>query len=128
MLAWEEYKAKAKSRGALAHELYMVISTPAGDVGKVQEMLPEHLAYQSEQESLGTLFLAGPISDISGERMGGIGLIIYRAASFEEARRIADADPMHRSGARSYVMRRWLVNEGSMTLCVGLSAQSVGFA
>ncbi|WP_306699522.1 YciI family protein [Thioalkalivibrio sp. HK1] len=106
----------------------MVFSTPMGDEAKVQEMLPEHLAYQAEQESLGTLFLAGPISDISGEWMQGIGLIIYRAASFEEAKIIADADPMHRSGARSYVMRRWLINEGSMTLCVGLSAQSVDFA
>ena len=40
------------------------------------------------------------------------------------SRALADADPMHQSGARSYVMRRWMINEGSLTLQVGLSTGS----
>ena len=127
MPAWNDYKAEAKSRGALAHELYMVISTPAGDPAKVKDTLPDHLAYQAEQEALGALFLAGPLSDESGDEMQGKGLIIYRAASLEDARAITEADPMHTSGARSFEIRRWLVNEGSMTLSINLAAQSVGF-
>ena len=127
MPAWNDYKAEAKSRGALAQELYMVISTPAGDPAKVKDTLPDHLAYQAEQEAIGALFLAGPLSDESGDEMQGKGLIIYRAASLEDARAITEADPMHKRGARSFEIRRWLVNEGSMTLSINLAAQSVGF-
>lgn len=125
MPAWEDYKAEATARGALAYELYMVLSTPAGDPAKVKETLPAHLAYQAEQEAAGRLFLAGPVSDESGTQMDGMGLIIYAAASREEAHALASADPMHASGARSFVLRRWLVNEGSMQLSLRLSGQSV---
>ena len=34
---------------------------------------------------------------------------------------LAEDDPMHKSGARSFVLRRWMINEGSFTLSVGLS-------
>ena len=125
MPAWENYKAEAKSRGSLAHELYMVLSTPAKEPAKVKENLPAHLEYQSAQEACGALFLAGPVSDESGELMEGTGLIIYRAVSLDAARKIAEADPMHQSGARSFVIRRWMINEGSLTLTAKLSAQSV---
>ncbi|SLN50386.1 YciI-like protein [Pseudoruegeria aquimaris] len=125
MPAWDDYKAEAKSRGALAHELYAVLSTPAGDPAKVRETLPAHLAYQAEQEARGALFLAGPVSDESGQMMEGMGLIIYQADSLEAARALAEADPMHASGARSFVLRRWLVNEGGLSLTLRLSGQSV---
>lgn len=125
MPSWNEYAAEARARGALAHELYMVVSTPAGDPAKVKDTLPEHLAYQAELEARGALFLAGPVSDETGELMQGIGLIIYRAASFDKARALAEADPMHVKGARSFVLRRWLINEGSLSLSVALSAQNV---
>ncbi|MDJ1016810.1 MAG: YciI family protein [Paracoccaceae bacterium] len=125
MPAWNDYKAEAKSRGAFAHELYVVMSTPAADPGKIREVLPAHLEYQAEQERAGALFLAGPMSDETGNEMQGIGLIVYQAPSLEAARALAEADPMHQSGARTFVLRRWLVNEGSLTLSVGLSAKTV---
>ena len=65
------------------------------------------------------------MSDITGELMQGTGMIVYRAASMDEARSIADADPMHTSGARTYVLRKWLINEGSLSLNVGLSTNEV---
>ncbi|MEM9779266.1 MAG: YciI family protein, partial [Pseudomonadota bacterium] len=126
MPAWDDYKTEAKSRGALAHELYAVQSTPAGDPAQVKAHLPDHLAYQAELEQRRILFLAGPVSDPTGALMEGMGLIIYRAASLEDAQEIAANDPMHKSGARSYVVRRWLINEGALTLSVRLSAQTVG--
>ncbi|MEL7105008.1 MAG: YciI family protein [Pseudomonadota bacterium] len=125
MPKWDEYKAEAKSRGALAHELYAVLSTPAGDPGLVKATLPAHLAYQAEQEAAGRLFLAGPVSDETGDEMQGMGLIIYHAASLDAARALADGDPMHQAGARTYVLRRWMINEGSLNMSVKLSAQSV---
>lgn len=121
MVAWADYKAEAKSRGALALELYAAVSTPAKEPQDVKASLPDHLAYQAELERAGHLAFAGPMSDETGDHMQGIGLIIYRADSLEAARALAEGDPMHKSGARTFVLRRWLINEGSFTLSVGLS-------
>lgn len=128
MPAWADYKETARARGSLALELYVVESTPQVEPAALQETLPAHLAYQKEMEQAGKLAFAGPLSDPTGELMNGTGLIVYRAASLEDARRIADADPMHAQGKRSYTLRRWLVNEGSFTVSVGLSGQSAVFS
>ncbi len=121
MVAWAEYKATAKDRGALALELYVAISTPAKGPEDVKAALPDHLAYQADLERAGHLAFAGPMSDETGEEMQGMGLIIYRAETLEAARALAAADPMHKTGARTFVLRRWMINEGSLTLSVGLS-------
>lgn len=128
MPAWNDYKKVAKERGCLALELYVVESTPAKTPEDVQASLPAHLDYQRSQEMAGTLAFAGPLSDLTGELMQGTGMIVYRAESMEAARKIADADPMHISGARTYVMRKWLINEGSFSLNVGLSTNQLGFS
>ncbi|MEO0692265.1 MAG: YciI family protein [Pseudomonadota bacterium] len=125
MVAWAEYKAQAKSRGALALELFVAHSTPVGTVEDVKAALPDHLAYQAELERAGSLAFAGPMSDETGQEMQGMGLIIYRADSLEAARALAEGDPMHKTGARSYVLRRWMINEGSLTVQVGLSTGGV---
>lgn len=125
MPLWSEYKAAARERGSLALELFVVESTPAADPQTLQANLADHLAWQAAREADGALVLAGPMSDESGEQMEGAGLIIYRAESLEAARALADADPMHQRGARTYRLRRWLVNEGSLNLGIRLSAQSV---
>ena len=121
MVAWADYKAEAKSRGALALELYVVHSTPAKAPEDVKAALPDHLAYQAELERAGKLAFAGPMSDETGEHMQGMGLIIYRAENLDAARALAEGDPMHKSGARSFVLRRWMINEGSITLSANLS-------
>ena len=125
MVAWADYKSGAKSRGALALELYAAVTTPVKGPDDVKAVLPDHLAYQAELEGAGALAFAGPMSDETGEHMQGMGLIIYRADSLEDARRLAEGDPMHSSGARTFVLRRWMINEGSLSLSVGLSAKGV---
>ena len=125
MVAWTEYKQHARDRGSLALELFVVNSTAKASPDVLKENLPAHLAYQSEQEVLGNLVLAGPLSDDSGEEMQGNGLIIYRATSLEKARQIAENDPMHLTGSRGFTIRRWLVNEGSLEISVKLSHQQV---
>ena len=112
MVGWTEYKNQSRERGSLALELFAVISQPAGSQEAIKDALPEHLAYQAELETAGALALAGPLSDLSGEKMEGEGLIIYRAASLGAARKLAENDPMHLTGARRFTIRAWLVNEG----------------
>ena len=121
MVAWVDYKAEAKGRGALALELYVAHSTPAKAPEDVKASLPDHLAYQAELERAGQLAFAGPMSDETGDHMQGMGLIIYRADNLEAARALAQADPMHKSGARTFVLRRWMINEGSVTVSAKLS-------
>ncbi len=127
MPKWTEYKEAARSRGALALELYVVMSTPDGAPELLREVLPEHLAYQQRVEAEGRLVFAGPLSDESGEEMQGAGLIVYRAESLNAARALAEADPMHARGARTFSLRRWLINEGSLDFGIRLSQQSVRF-
>ena len=125
MVAWADYKAEAKSRGALALELYVAISTPAKEPQDVKASLPDHLAYQAKLERTGSLAFAGPMSDESGAHMQGIGMIVYRAESLDAARALAEGDPMHQSRARTFVLRRWMINEGSFSVSVGLSTKQV---
>lgn len=128
MVAWVDYKAEAKSRGALALELYVARSTPVKSPEEIKAVLPEHLAYQAELERKGQLAFAGPMSDETGEHIQGMGLIVYRADSFEAAREMAKNDPMHQCGARSFDLRRWMINEGSLSLSAKLSTGGVVLA
>lgn len=113
MVGWTEYKNHSRDRGSLALELFAVISQPVGSPEAIKEVLPDHLAYQAKLETAGVLALAGPLSGLSGENMEGEGLIIYRAASLADARKLAGNDPMHLTGVRSFTIRAWLVNEGT---------------
>lgn len=54
MPGWSDYKAEASARGALALELFVVFSTPAGDRDKLAATLPDHLAYQRTLEENGS--------------------------------------------------------------------------
>ena len=123
MVKWTEYREIARERGALALELYVVFSTPSNGPEKVKENLLAHLAYQRKMEEDGTLVLAGPLSDETGVEMQGAGLIIYRASSMAKAHRYAEDDPMHKMGARDFKLRKWLINEGSLTVDVKLSTR-----
>ena len=128
MPAWDDYKKVAKERGSLAFELYVVESTPIAPPEEVKAVLPEHLAYQNKMEKAGKLFLAGPMSDDTGELMQGVGMIIYRASSLEEAAEIAVNDPMHAQEKRAFKIRKWLVNEGSLSFTLNLSDQGVAIS
>ncbi|MBG6209641.1 uncharacterized protein YciI [Labrenzia sp. EL_126] len=125
MPKWSDYKRIAKERGALALELYVVNTTPAGPDVDLPGTLPDHLAYQARLENEGKLAFAGPVSDFTGEDLNGEGMIVYRAGSLEEATSFAEEDPMHKRGVRTFTIRRWLINEGSFTLSVGLSGNRI---
>ncbi len=58
--------------------------------------------------------------------MNGEGMLIFRAQSFAAARALAAADPMHSTGKRTFTLRRWLINEGSLNLALTLSDQRLG--
>ena len=62
---------------------------------------PAHLAYLAALKAEGKVWANGPFGDGAG------GLVIYRAPSLEEARALAEADPLVRTGARSLSLHAW---------------------
>lgn len=110
----------------LRREFYVVTTTPARSP-EIARLLPEHLDYQVRLEREGKLFGAGPFYE-EGDDVPSGGMIILRAQSAAEARQIADADPFHKAGLRTYTLRKWMMNEGAMTLTIRYSDQSVVIA
>lgn len=109
------------SRGMLQKQLYAVFTSPANGMGPVMENIEAHLKYQVELEEKGVMFGAGPFWTDDEARWEGEGMVIVRAASLDEARAIAEADPMHKSGARTFKIRPWLLNEGTVTVKIRYS-------
>ncbi len=109
------------SRGMLQKQLYAVFTRPVNGLGPVMENLGPHLEFQVDLECRGIMFGAGPFWTDDGERWEGEGMVIIRAASLDEARAIAASDPMHKSGARTFTVRPWLLNEGTVTVKITYS-------
>ena len=111
------------SKGMLQKQLFAVFTTPTDGLGPVFANMEEHLKFQAQLETDGILYAAGPLWTDDGTAWEGEGMVILRAASAEEAAKIADRDPMHKAGARTYRVRPWLINEGSITLRLDHSTQ-----
>lgn len=111
------------TRGFLRKELYVIVTTPVAAREELDKLLPKHLEHQVKLEKAGIMFAAGPLSKEDGTRVGG--MIVIRAESFAAAKAIADTDPYHKAGLRTYTLTRWTVNEGSYGIRVNYSDQSV---
>lgn len=119
--SWQQHIDKVTEKGLLAKQLYVVLTTPVAGLDAVRANLAEHLAYQLELERNNIMFAAGPFADDAAQEWQGEGMVIIRADSLAEAHQIAEADPMHKSGARKFRVRPWLLNEGSITINVTYS-------
>ena len=71
------------------------------DSTKSQELRPRHLEFLGQKEKEGKIFARGRFADGAG------GMVIYRAESIEEAKKIAESDPYVASGARSLELHEW---------------------
>ena len=92
------------------------------DPALLRQHLDEHLRWMIGEEGRGRIFLSGtaePADDVALD-----GLTVLQAGSLEEARAVADRDPLIVSGAVAYSLHPWIANEGSLTLTVRLSDSS----
>ena len=71
------------------------------DPKKSQDLRAQHLEFLGQMEKEGKIFARGRFADGAG------GLIIYKAESFEDARKIAESDPYVTSGARGLELHEW---------------------
>ena len=112
------------SSAMLQKQLYAIFTTPTGGIERILEGLAEHLAFQMQLEGEGVMYAAGPMWSDDERHWDGDGLVVVRAGSRDEAIAIAERDPMHRSGARKFTVRPWMINEGTMTVKLDMSSQS----
>ena len=107
----------------LRKRLWVVITKAVAPREELDKLLEAHLQHQIRLEKDGIMFGAGPLSNPDGTPTG-TGMIVIRAASEAEARRIADQDPFHRAGLRNYTLQQWSLNEGRINLTIDFSDQS----
>ena len=112
---------ECQSRGYLAKQLFIVSTRPTNGIDPIMENLPTHLAFQEELERDGIMFAAGPNWTDDMQKWEGDGTVVYRAESLDHAKEIAARDPMHISGARTFTVRPWFVNEGTITVELGFA-------
>ena len=115
---------RAACAGMLQLQLYAVFTKPVSGMKPVMEMLEKHLDYQISMEKRGILFAAGPFWTDDEQEWQGEGMVVIRAQNLAAARAIAAEDPMHSSGARTFEVRPWLINEGSLTVRLEHSTRS----
>jgi uncharacterized protein len=113
---WTELVQYSRDHNLLAKQLYVVFSEPTNGIGPVMEAIDPHVAYQTRLELDGTMFAAGPLASDDEQSWTGDGMFVYRASSMAQARGFAEADPMHQSGARTFRIRPWLLNEGTFSV------------
>ena len=111
------------SKAMLQKQLYAIFTTPVNGMGPVFEHLQDHLAFQIQIEKEGIMYAAGPMWTDDEQSWEGEGLVVVRANSREDAIKIAERDPMHKSGAREFRVRPWLINEGTVTIRLDNSSQ-----
>ena len=74
------------------------------DKEKDEQILEIHKAYLQEHIKNGNIYGKGPFTDHSG------GMVIYKAASFEEAMELATNDPAVLQGTRKLTLKEWHSN------------------
>ncbi len=81
---------------------YAAVIEYSRDKDKIAAIRPVHRQYLAALRERGQLAISGPFTDDSGA------LIVYEAASAEEAEKLLQGDPFHANGIfLSYVMRPW---------------------
>jgi uncharacterized protein YciI len=107
----------------LRKTLYVILSKGRATAEQIGALLPQHLEYMIGLEQKGVLFASGPFSVTPGQPIGD-GLTILRAASADEAREIASADPFVVNKLRTFEVREWTLMEGSIGITLKFSDRS----
>jgi uncharacterized protein YciI len=108
----------------LQKQLYAIFTSPVDEIGPILANMEDHLAFQVSLEREGILYAAGPMWSDDEKSWEGEGLVVIRAKSRSEAIAIAERDPMHIRGARRFVVRPWMINEGTVTIRLDSSSQT----
>ena len=127
-MAEQALDIRAVQDAMLKKRLYVIWSEVIEGAGDRMAVVEDHFRYMMAMEERGAIFAAGPVVDEATGDPAGPALIVVRAASSADAAAIADQDPYHARGFRSYRILPWQVNEGSFDLRVNFSNGTYSFA
>jgi uncharacterized protein YciI len=122
-----EERIRQLTQRMLRKKLYVVLSKGNATPDQIAALLPQHLEFMIGLEKKGVLFASGPLTAAPGQPAGD-GLTILRAASAEEARAIAAADPFVINKLRTFDVREWTLMEGSFGVKLNFSDQTLDIA
>ena len=111
----------------LRKKLYVILTSAKAAPDQLKPHLPAHLEYMISLEKSGVLFASGPFAEADGSQRGN-GMSIVRAASWAEARKLAEGDPFFAAGLRTFEVREWTVMEGALDVRVNFSDRSYTLA
>jgi uncharacterized protein YciI len=111
-----------ETHGGLQKLYFVCFSNPSRPAEELEANLEEHKAYLMKLEHEGRLLAAGPLLGANA-KYDGSGLLVYRVSQREEAEKIAQNDPFHVKGLRSYTLKPWQVNEGCFDVRLIFSEQ-----
>ncbi len=77
---------------------------------EIEQLQARHLAHIRHLVEIGATIAAGPVSDESDIR----GFSIFKTATLDEARLLAEADPSVQSGFHIVELHRWLTPSGAL--------------
>jgi len=80
---------------------FMILTSLIGPRERSEPFREAHHDFMARLKKEGKLVMGGKFTD------GGGGCYIVKADNLTEARALADSDPYHKNGARSYTIREW---------------------
>ena len=80
---------------------YVILLSVKPGQKPTEALIRDHVTHLKELDKAGKYVMGGPFKDHSG------GMLIVKAGSLEEARRIAEADPFIREGYETCEVRTW---------------------
>jgi hypothetical protein len=125
----DDARIAALMQKMLRKKFYVLLSKPVVTPEKLKPVLAAHLEYMIGLERRGLVFASGPLADADAAApLSGHGLTVLRAKDAKEAQAIAEADPFFVNGLRTFDLKEWTVMEGTLSLRVNFSDQSVEVA
>lgn len=82
----------------------------AGQTPETQKIQEGHMAHLNASAKTGKLVIAGPLGDNGDIR----GILVYKTATVDEARAIAEADPAVKAGRLRVELHKWFVTKGAL--------------
>ena len=110
--AWKKENPQAQDK-MVTYQLGLLRRGPQSapaDAEETRRLHQDHLAHIRSLMQSGKLGAAGPFTD-DGELRG---LLIFRAASLDEARALAEADPLVKSGRLVVEFHPWMAADGTL--------------
>ena len=89
-----------------------------------REAFDAHIDWLRRIEDDGTMFASGLLKD--EKNWDGSGMASVRAASYEDAVKIAEEEPFHTAGVRKNDVQVWMMNEANFQFSLMLINQQSG--